>query len=209
MKYSKRKLLLATLTTVTAVSIFALAAIGCAPRADSSDGPDGSSEVTGVTDAPFDWSIQSDCSICHTAEASAVTDSAHAQAVAHAELGCVSCHTEEPVLAAAHAGVSLADKPATKPTVITVSEQACVSCHGDLSQVAELTADSQALRDDQGLVVNPHQRPEGASHDANPATCTSCHNNHSETLARDAKKYCASCHHRGIWQCGTCHEKRD
>jgi hypothetical protein len=103
--------------------------------------------------------------------------------------------------------VTLADKPATKVTQLTVEEQTCIKCHGTLEEVAVRTAGSEALKDDQGLVVNPHQRPEGATHAENPVTCTSCHNNHSANLPKDAKKYCAQCHHRGVWQCGTCHEK--
>ena len=43
----------------------------------------------------------------------------------------------------------------------------------------------------------------------NPATCTDCHNNHSKDLPKDAMKYCAQCHHRGTFECGTCHELRE
>ena len=63
--------------------------------------------------------------------------------------------------------------------------------------MAALTADSTALTDDKGTVVNPHERPAGEKHDENPATCTDCHNNHSKDLPKDAMKYCAQCHHPG------------
>ena len=65
------------------------------------------------------------------------------------------------------------------------------------------------LTDDNGTTVNPHERPAGEKHDENPATCTDCHNNHSKDLGKDAKKYCAQCHHRGVYECGTCHELRE
>lgn len=78
-----------------------------------------------------------------------------------------------------------------------------------MSEVAALTADSTALTDDKGTTVNPHERPAGEKHDENPTTCTDCHNNHSKDLPKDAMKYCAQCHHRGTFECGTCHELRE
>jgi hypothetical protein len=152
--------------------------------------------------------MQSDCATCHTTEAGDTDAASHPQAAAHNNLSCVECHTAEPVLSSTHEGVKISDKPASKVTELTVDEQTCIGCHGPFDEVALKTADSEALKDDQGTVVNPHQRPAGATHSENPASCTSCHNNHSSTLPRDAKKYCTQCHHRGIWQCGTCHEKR-
>ncbi|MDR0499947.1 MAG: cytochrome c3 family protein [Coriobacteriales bacterium] len=217
-KHKFTNIMLITLAPVIIVGIFVLAAFGCAPSGSGGAGEavSGSASTNNMASAEddivaasFSWSMQSDCATCHTSEASAASDSKHVQAAAHEALKCVSCHEQEAVLTKSHDGVSLTDKPATKPTVITVSEKTCIGCHGELADVAELTASSVALKDDQGKIVNPHQRPDGETHSNNPATCTSCHNNHSETLARDAKKYCASCHHRGIWQCGTCHEKRD
>ena len=160
---------------------------------------------------PVNWTMESDCVTCHTAEAASATDSACPQGVAHETEGvtCVTCHTDEAVLAEVHDGIAMGDKPATKATVVTVDEATCIACHGDLSEVAALTADSTALTDDKGTVVNPHERPAGEKHEANPATCTDCHNNHSKDLPKDAMKYCAQCHHRGTFECGTCHELRE
>ena len=108
-----------------------------------------------------------------------------------------------------HDGIAMGDKPATKATVVTVDEATCIACHGEMSEVAALTADSTALTDDKGTTVNPHERPAGEKHDENPTTCTDCHNNHSKDLPKDAMKYCAQCHHRGTFECGTCHELRE
>ncbi|MDR3316394.1 MAG: cytochrome c3 family protein, partial [Coriobacteriales bacterium] len=192
-----RKLFVITLTLSLMVGILAL--IGCAPKiAESpSGGSAGGASATGddTDDAqlntPFAWSMSSDCSICHTTEASGTDETTHPQAAAHAaeNIACVDCHTKQDVLTQAHAGVTLADKPATKVTTLTVDAQTCIDCHGTLEEVAALTVESQALKDDQGLVVNPHQRPAGERHIEVPSICTDCHNNHSETLARDAKKY--------------------
>ena len=122
---------------------------------------------------------------------------------------CVQCHTEADTLATAHADVKLGDEPASKVTVETVDPATCESCHGTLEEVAALTTGSTALTDDNGTTVNPHARPSNEKHDANPLTCTDCHNNHSTDLAKDAQKYCAQCHHRGVYECGTCHELRE
>jgi hypothetical protein len=204
------------LLVIAVVGLSAMIAAGCSPTAPASapskSSDNGSNNAAGsdsdIVEAVYDWSMQSDCAVCHTNEGSNPTDGKHPQATAHEALNCTICHTDEQQLQKSHDGIKLSDKPASKPSVITVAESTCVSCHGDLQKVSELTATSEALKDDKGLIVNPHSRPDGETHAQNPATCTSCHNNHSEALARDAKKYCASCHHRGVWQCGTCHEKR-
>ena len=100
------------------------------------------------------------------------------------------------------------DKPASKPTAITVDRHVRVvprHARGHGGQDRRLTA----LTDDKGTTVNPHERPAGEKHDEeNPATCD-CHNNHSKDLEKDAQKYCAQCHHRGVYECGTCHELRE
>lgn len=156
------------------------------------------------------WNMDIDCAGCHVKEADLASDKKCAQGVAHesAKLTCVTCHTDEEVLTEVHADVSADDKMPKKATVETVDPETCEGCHGDLEKVAELTADSTALKDDQGTVVNPHQIPDGERHEENPAMCTDCHNNHSTNLSKDATKYCAQCHHRGRFECGTCHEIR-
>ena len=75
------------------------------------------------------------------------------------------------------------------------------------SEVPQL--DSTALTDDKGTTVNPHDVPSNEKHEENPATCTDCHNNHSKDLPKDSMRYCAQCHHRGTFECGTCHELRE
>ena len=220
-KRLRRLAFAATLAAVLAVAALTGTLMGCAPSAPAADsnssggGSAAPAEQEGGDDAmagqPVNWTMESDCAMCHTAEAESATDAACAQGVAHEAQGvtCVTCHTDEAVLSQAHDGVAMGDKPATKPSVITVDEATCIACHGELSDMAALTADSTALTDDKGTTVNPHERPAGAKHEENPATCTDCHNNHSKDLPKDAMKYCAQCHHRGTFECGTCHELRE
>ncbi|MDR3037577.1 MAG: cytochrome c3 family protein [Coriobacteriales bacterium] len=178
---------------------------GCAPQVSDGKGSEQTAaEIPGAGQS-FSWSATSDCATCHTTEKASLGDAAQPQAIAHESQDCNSCHTEEAILKQAHEGVTYGSTPAKKARVKTVSEQTCISCHGDLAAVAVKTADSDALTDSNGLSVNPHERPDGERHAENPATCTDCHKVHSKDLSKDAMKYCAQCHHRGIFQCGTCH----
>lgn len=213
---SRRTAVLAVVGAVLALTAAMWALAGCAPKAADEAPAQGqeqkADEGAGAMDGqPVNWTMESDCATCHTSEAESATDSACPQGTAHEAEGitCVQCHTEEDVLSTEHADVKFGDKPATKAKVATVDPETCISCHGDMAEVAKLTKDSKALTDDKGTTVNPHERPAGEKHEANPATCTDCHNNHSKDLPKDAMKYCAQCHHRGTFECGTCHELRD
>ncbi|MDR1358570.1 MAG: cytochrome c3 family protein [Coriobacteriales bacterium] len=212
-KVTKRSWIRLIILGVVCALVSALAlTVGCAPS-----GPNPQTENVAEQDSsmagtePVNWTMQSECATCHISEAESMTDMECPQAYAHQnEASCVDCHTDEPLLATVHADLTYADAshPASKPTVESVPEQSCVSCHGTLDDMALITAESTALKDDQGTIVNPHARPAGQTHAQNPATCTDCHNNHSKNLSKDAMKYCASCHHRGVFACGTCHEVR-
>lgn len=220
---NRRRTLAAVLGAVLALTALLACLMGCAPQqkaADTGSAGGASTEAAdeGGVDAddpmagqPVNWTMESDCAICHTAEAESASDASCPQDVAHEAEGitCNQCHTQEDVLSTAHADVKYGDKTATKATVATVDPATCISCHGDLAEVATLTADSTVLTDDKGTTVNPHERPAGQKHEENPATCTDCHNNHSKDLPKDAMKYCAQCHHRGVFECGTCHELRE
>lgn len=215
----RRLVVLAVLGVVLALTAAMWSLAGCAPK-ETSESPaqseqgGGSASTSGASamdGQPVNWTMDSDCSMCHTSEAESETDTACPQGTAHKaeNITCVQCHTEEQVLSTEHADVKFGDKVSTKATVATVDPATCESCHGTMEDLAALTADSTALTDDKGTTVNPHERPDGEKHVENPATCTDCHNNHSKDLPKDAMKYCAQCHHRGTFECGTCHELRD
>lgn len=209
---SKRVQKLVILGVVCAF-VFALAAmIGCAP---SESAPDTSGADSGQDNSentqPVNWTMETDCTTCHLVEADSLVNPDCPQAYLHnGEADCIDCHTEEGLLAGAHEGLTFADADnvASSATLKTVPEQTCIDCHGTLEELAPITAESTVLTDDQGTTVNPHERPAGATHEANPSTCTDCHKIHSDDTEKDAMKYCASCHHRGIFTCGNCHEVR-
>ncbi|MEG2477670.1 cytochrome c3 family protein [Gordonibacter sp.] len=210
--HDRRIALLAGIVLTMVLAAVLSLAVGCSPKA-STEAPAKSEQnsASSMDGQPVNWTMQSDCATCHTSEAASPQDAACVQAVAHEAEGvtCAQCHTDESTLSTSHTSVKFGDKPATKPTVVTVDEQTCVSCHGSMQDMAAKTVDSKALTDDNGVTVNPHERPAGQAHEDNPATCTDCHNNHSKAVEKDAMKYCAQCHHRGTFQCGTCHELRE
>ena len=214
----RRLVVLVVLGAVLALTAAMWSLAGCAPQESApapaqseQKGDNGSSGASAMDGQPVNWTMDTDCAMCHTSEAESETDPSCPQGIAHKaeNVTCVQCHTEEQVLSTEHADVKFGDKVSTKATVATVDPATCESCHGTMEDLAVLTADSTALTDDKGTTVNPHVRPDGEKHAENPATCTDCHNNHSKDLPKDAMKYCAQCHHRGTFECGTCHELRD
>lgn len=80
----------------------------------------------------------------------------------------------------------------------------CMTCH-NLDDVKAATEGSDALTDENGTVVNPHDLP--AVEDHAGITCASCHKSHevSESTEKSADRTCASCHHADIYECYTCH----
>ncbi|WP_035578805.1 multiheme c-type cytochrome, partial [Eggerthella sp. 1_3_56FAA] len=158
----RRLVVLAVLGVVLALTAAMWTLAGCAPKAEPSapaaseqkDGNGGSSAMDGQ---PVNWTMDSDCSMCHTVEAASATDASCPQASAHEAEGvtCVQCHTDEAALSTEHADVKFGDKAATKATVVTVDPETCISCHGTMEEMAAKTADSTALTDDKGTTVNP------------------------------------------------------
>lgn len=205
----RRLTTLIVLGVVCALTFVLAFAIGCTPAESEGDASDKKTEQKesdgGASTQKVDWTMDSDCGVCHTVEAESMTDSQCPQAVSHEDMTCIDCHTGEAVLKTAHEDITYADKPATKATVETVDEQTCIECHGTMEEMEAKTAGSTALTDDNGTSVNPHERLPGEKHEANYPTCTSCHNNHSQNLPKDAMKFCAQCHHRGVFTCGNCH----
>ena len=60
------------------------------------------------------------------------------------------------------------------------------------------------IADDKGTAVNPHALPASPDHDS--LACIDCHTSHEAAPAlEEAESTCASCHHAGVFECGTCH----
>ena len=198
-----------TLTIIALLTIFLAFVVGCSsadPKADEAEGAKTEEVKNGADEGiPFDWDAQSECETCHVREAECLSDAKCLQAIAHSDVGCMECHTEEALLSDAHEGLLLSDKPGKSAKLQTVPEQGCIDCHGTIEEMEALTAGSTALTDSNGTSVNPHEQLPGEKHEANRPTCVDCHNNHSEDLSKDAMKFCAQCHHRGISTCRNCH----
>ena len=177
-----------------------LAGCGGTPQqAGGEAGKAGDTAQAAASDAPFSWSADADCGLCHATQSSSLTDSSCQVSTSHANLQCVQCHTDENGLAAAHDGVTLADtKGAKKLSKTSVEQDACVSCHADAGAPGA-AASSTALTDDQGTTVNPHDLPQSASHDT--LTCGSCHTMHDEKpLEETAAAACTQCHHQNVYE---------
>lgn len=211
------------LCTTVAIAL-AAATLPCA-AASAASRP---SRSGATSSSAIQWSIDLDCSTCHATEFAllkpaepAAADAAipsksdiaepvgtghegyAAQHVADFGLTCVSCHEDSDKLADAHKKLD-SGKEATRLKKTSVSQELCLGCH-NADDLAKATADSTTLTDDNGTVINPHDIPEGSEHGT--LVCTDCHKVHEQekTLDQTAKTTCTSCHHAGVFECGTCH----
>lgn len=119
-------------------------------------------------------------------------------------LTCVDCHQDSPELAAAHAKLDSGKEP-RKLKKTAVESDVCLACH-DQKSLAEQTIGSAVLSDENDTVVNPHELPGNPEHEQ--IACTDCHRVHNpkKTVGVTAQQACTSCHHTGVYECGTCHE---
>ena len=179
--------------------------LACAPQeakqpSEAHEGNDGTSAAL----VEFTWSEDSDCKMCHEKESASFEDSAYGAFAHAADASCATCHADVAGLSSAHEGATMekAGRAALKAT--TVQEQSCESCH-DLAELAQTTAASTVLIDDNGTVVNPHAISESESH--SELSCLSCHQMHVADADREkkAQRACASCHHANLFECYTCH----
>lgn len=115
---------------------------------------------------------------------------------------CTTCHEDSPKLAAAHKRLNTGKK-ATRLKKTTVSDKLCVSCHFP-QDLADTTSSGDALVDSEGTTVNPHQLPAGENHAS--IACMDCHQVHaSGEIEEHAQELCRTCHHAGVYACGSCH----
>ncbi|MFR7737075.1 MAG: hypothetical protein ACLU0V_05590, partial [Eggerthella lenta] len=114
----RRLVVLAVLGVVLALTAAMWTLAGCAPKAETDapaesgqkaegSGSGSGSAASAMDGQPVNWTMESDCSMCHTSEAESATDAACPQATAHEAEGvaCAQCHTDEGELSAAHADV--------------------------------------------------------------------------------------------------------
>jgi hypothetical protein len=205
-----RKTIVVTLTIV----VLAFMLLSCAPRQSGTvdAGSNGEGDSTGTTEngigLAFEWSEDSDCGVCHSAEAHSFESSTTAASF-HASKTCVDCHNEVGTLATIHEGTTPTDLMPKRLKRTVVKEEVCLECHVR-SSLAQDSAASNALTDSVGTVVNPHQLPQTASGIHEEIVCADCHELHNDEtgLEKSAKDYCLSCHHADVFVCYTCHPER-
>lgn len=176
-----------------------------------------------LAETDYVWSGTLDCAECHATEAAsmvweepkekkegsdqvALTSAVDAYAARHAsQLGvaCTTCHVDDAKLEKGHKRLN-SGKEATKLKKTKVDDSVCLTCHKH-DALAQATANSRVLVDAEGNVANPHELPASTSSHAEIA-CVQCHKAHDGSkVEENATAVCASCHHSGVYECGTCH----
>lgn len=197
---NKKRLLAAAAAMALCMCLAALSA--CAKAPDAAQGRQGSDPSDSQAAVGMEWSADSDCAACHAAEAESL-GSVQA-AAAHSGNGCVSCHSDEAHLKEVHESGEGAAAPTKLSSAGSIGAETCLGCHSE-DAIKAATADRPALTDAEGDSVNPHDLPEG--HLGEKVDCADCHSVHAGSSPLDnAESQCASCHHEGVYQCGTCHE---
>jgi hypothetical protein len=146
-----------------------------------------------------------DCAVCHEKQVQSMTNSEmHASAHAGKGIGnCASCH-DPAALKESHANVKPGETKFVKAR--RYPQAFCLKCHGTYADLARRTANSKALTDTKGRVVNPHELPKTPDH-AKSAECSICHKEHKKKP--DIVKYCQGCHHTGEFlACNKCHTNK-
>lgn len=196
------------LAAATALSLVALMGVaGCAPRA--AEAPAGNSEEAMAESgtAATAWSPDLNCGACHADEQATLSEAACVAGYHASSQGfeCATCHADTDGLTQAHGDMTGTKMP-KKLKKTEVDSALCATCH-DKTALAEATAASTALTDEQGTVVNPHDLPSNADHDKADAQCVDCHKGHDVAgIQETARDYCVGCHHENVYECNTCHE---
>lgn len=144
------------------------------------------------------------CLACHKGEAAALDDP-ESLMTTHVEAGavCATCHSDERTLSLVHKKTD-GKKAPTSLKRTKVADEACLACHDDAKKLAKATVSKQ-VEDEKGAKVNPHELPSNDSHD--DVRCANCHKLHETKpdASKEALSTCLSCHHAGVFECGTCH----
>ncbi|MEY8562670.1 cytochrome c3 family protein [Eggerthellaceae bacterium 3-80] len=192
---------------LTAIVLVVGALVGCAPQQQAAENSGNTQDknAAAVETVDFEFSQDSDCTICHSVESDSMSDSTCLAGLgSHASMECLTCHEFDSSLEKAHEDVSMGDTPRSSLKRTSVNEDACLSCH-DTDELIEKTADITVLTDSEGTVVNPHEVMSiGTGHDE--ISCSSCHKMHvTSDASQAASDTCLSCHHKEVYKCGTCH----
>lgn len=201
----KGKLFLKSVLLVSAFVSILVVSAACSPQpATSTAGTDDSAASSAEGAVAVEWSPEADCATCHAIEEASRTDSSCVASL-HAATNCIDCHADVEGLAKQHEGATSADKMPKKLKRTAVDQDKCLTCHGSYEELAEKTASYQGLADEHGTVANPHALPENDDHAE--IVCGDCHKMRAgdSDAGQDATNTCLSCHHEGVFECGTCH----
>lgn len=160
-------------------------------------------QTAGPSDELLAWADETDCASCHEVPAKSLENETCAASLRTAlGLGCTDCHADD-ALIDIHGKMKPNAKVPTKLKKSDLSVETCAACHSSEALV-EATADSSALTDSEGTVVNPHDIPDVKEH--KDISCQSCHKMHAESKpASMAPTLCQDCHHEDVYECYTCH----
>lgn len=178
---------------------------GCQPQ-QNTDPAGQASSSSGAEEGSGTWSIDGNCTACHATESESYENTA-CLVSQHADLECITCHADEEGLANAHKKATGA-ATSVRMKFTEVDEQACIGCHGSYEDLAEKTAQSTVLTDDDDTVVNPHEVKtlHNAAGQHDDVTCSNCHAMHDdEGTESHSQQLCLECHHQNVYECNTCH----
>ena len=160
-------------------------------------------EKTGPSEELLAWADGKECGSCHEAQL-ASTEDEELGASMHTllKLACVDCHADD-ALIELHEKAKPDAKAPTKLKKSTLDYALCSTCHTP-EALSKIGAESTALTDSEGTVVNPHEVPDVKDH--KKIQCQSCHKMHSASKpASTAPTLCQDCHHEDVYECYTCH----
>lgn len=144
------------------------------------------------------------CLACHEGEAT-VLDGPESLMATHIDAGavCTTCHSEERTLSLVHKKINGKKAPSSLKRT-KVADEVCLTCHDDVKKLVNATVPKQ-VEDEKGVKANPHDLPSNESHD--DVRCANCHKLHEADpdVSKEALSTCLSCHHAGVFECGTCH----
>lgn len=202
MPRSTRRTSMMLLATGFIFCLFAAALVGCQFASNNRALMPGIAAAEQVSPQDWKWSPDQECAPCHSVEAHAVAMSPCTD-YSDSSSSCLTCHNVEQKLVVAHEDI-LNTKPTPDLQRVSVKKEVCTRCH-DVASLSAKTADSVALRDSNGVTINPHALLRTKGHSV--IDCASCHTMHktsSDTL-EISPEMCQDCHHADSFECESCH----
>jgi len=154
----------------------------------------------------LNFSMDSDCAVCHKKPMESQQNAATAAYIHGQEnnLGCITCHNQEQELTTVHNNATSMNEPLRLKNA-KISEEVCLSCHGSYEELAAKTLEVTLLTDANGLTINPHTAKSLNAEHEEDINCLKCHTVHTQQDINKSQNYCMNCHHMKVYECNTCH----